>query len=409
MTLWRSLGFMADLVWVLDSDKGSSFGSSGVSGSYILPKNEVDFEPKSLAGKRLWVVLRGHEDRLLLLVKIKKVERIIDGYYSGDYWISPEITDSLKLVSDYVGAARYATISTRFSKLGVSDLSPEASDALAALVRGSIQTKLLPPDKRSLSQVDFQLLPSYGRRLAQSALRAVVSHLTLEQVWANGTGDRLGAFSNYACALLTEKMGAKPSQDIVDTLKTFDPASAIFSDEKPDWKKERPSLNYNTPCVDTEFSIIDPGKIYAREFVSVDSKLRNLEEALNKTEHAEKIHQAMLKDISEFLIANGVKPYESRSIDLLYRSREALNVFEIKSANVDNVLSQSSKGAFQLACCLNELSKDYDDLNARLVLHVTDSPELQNYAVEALRRLGIEVLFYDPSNPWPNRLQGLTL
>lgn len=400
---------MADLVWVLDSEKGSSFGGSGVSSSYILPKNEVDFEPKTLAGRRLWIVLRGHEDRLLLLVKIKKVERIIDGYYSGDYWISPEMTGSLKLVSDYVGAGRYATTFTRSSMLGVSELSPEASAALAALVRGSIQTKLLPPDKHSLSQVDFQLLPSNGRRLAQSALRAVVSHLTLEQVWANGTGDRLGAFSNYACALLTEKMGAKPSPDLVDILKAFDPVSAMFAEKNPGNERAELGQNHKAPCVDTEFSEIEPGKIYAREFVSVDSKLRNLEEALNKTEHAEKTHQAMLKDISEFLITNGFTPYESSSIDLLYRSREKLNIFEIKSSNVDNILSQSSKGAFQLACYLNELSKDYDNLNARLVLHVTESNELQNYAVVALRRLGIEVLFYDPSKSWPNRIHGLPL
>lgn len=400
---------MSDLVWILDGQKGASFGGAGVSGSYILPKNEVDFEPKFLAGRRLWVVLRGQEDRLLLLVKVKKVERIIDGYYSGDYWISPEVMGSFKLVSDYAGAARYATTSTRASKLGVSELSQESSGALALLVKGSIQTKLLPPDKRSLSKVEFQLVPSNGRRLAQSALRAVVSHLTLEQVWANGTGDRLGAFSNYAGALLAEKMGTKPSSDIVRDLNAFDPVSVIFAEEQPSAERGDFVHNYNAPCVDTEFSEIEPGKIYAREFVSADLKLRNLEEALKKTEHAEKIHQAMLKDISEFLIANGVTPYESSSIDLLYRTREILNVFEIKSSNIDNILFQSSKGAFQLACYLNELSKDYDNLNARLVLHVTDSDELQKYAVEALLRLGIEVLFYDPGKSWPNRIHGLPL
>lgn len=400
---------MSDLVWVLDGEKGISFGSSGVSGSYILPKNVVGFEPESLAGRRLWVVLRGHEDRLLLLVKIKKVERVIEGYYSGDYLISPEMTGSIKLVSDYDGAARYATTTTRTSRLGVSELSPEVSGALVLLVRSSIQTKLLPPDKYSLSKVDFQLVPSNGRRLAQSALRAVVSHLTLEQVWANGTGDRLGAFSNYACALLTEKMGTKPSSDIVGDLKAFDPVSMIFAEDEPGPESGRLARNHNKPNVDTEFSEIEPGKIFAREFVSVDSKLRNLEEALKKTEHAEKIHQAMLKDISEFLIANGVTPYESSSIDLLYRSRDKLNVFEIKSSDADNILYQSSKGAFQLACYLNELVKDYDDLNARLVLHVTESPDLQEYAVEALQRLGIEVLFYDPGKSWPNRIQGLPL
>lgn len=400
---------MSDLVWVLDSWKDTFFGSTGISGSYIIPKNEVYFEPESLAGRRLWVVLRGKEDRLLLLIKVKKVERIIDGYYSGDYLISPDMTGSFKLVSDYVGAVRYATMYTRASKLGVSELSQESTVALTLLVKGSIQTKLLPPDKYSLSKVDFQLVPSNGRRLVQSAIWAVVSQLTLEQVWANGTGIKLGAFSNYACALLTGKMGTTLSPEIVEDFKAFDPVSVIFVEPKSQAEQREYRHNYNAPSVDSEFSEIEPGKIYAREFVSADSKLMNLEEALKKTEHAEKIHQAMLKDISEYLIKNGIKPYESSSIDLLYVSRKKLYVFEIKSSNIDNILSQSSKGAFQLACYLNELSKDYDNLNARLVLHVTQSPALQKYAVEALLRLGIEVLFYDPDKGWPNRVHGLPM
>jgi hypothetical protein len=396
---------MSDLVWVLDAEKGASFGSAGVSGSYILPKHQGDFEPASLASQRLWVVLRGQEDRLLLLVRVKQVERIIDGYYAGDYLISPDMTASLKLVTNYLGAAQYTITSTRASKLGVSALSQESSEALALLVKGSIQTKLLPPDKRSLSRIDFQLLPRNGRRLAQSALRAVVSNLTLEQVWANGTGDRLGAFSNYACSLLAETMGTKPSPDVVAALKAFDPVSVIFRDGTPYSVREEPAHNYNAPSVDTAFSQIEPAKIYAREFVAADPVQRDLEEELKKTEHAERIHQ----DISEYLITNGITPYESRSIDLLYTSRGRMNVFEIKSSDADNILSQSAKGAFQLACYLNELSKDYDNLNTRLVLHATQSPALQEYAAGALLRLGIEVLFYDPEKSWPNRIQGLPL
>ena len=400
---------MSDLVWVLDVERGLSFGRAGVSGSYILPKNEIDFEPKSIAGQRLWIVLRRQEDRLLLLVKVKKLERIIDGYHSGDYWISPDMAGSIKLASDYMGAARYVATSTRDFALGLSQLPQETSDALSALIKNSIQTKLLPPDKSSLAKVDLQLLPSNDRRLAQVALRAVVSHLTLEQVWANGTGDRLGAFSNYACALLAEKLGAKPSIGVVRDLKFFDPVSVIFAEERPTSERSERHCNYLAPSVDTEFSEIEPEKIYAREFISSSVKLTNTEDSLKKTEHAEKIHQTMLKDISAYLITKGIKPYESGSIDLLYRTNERLNLIEIKSANIDNILSQSSKGAFQLACYLNELSKDYHNLSARLVLHVTQSPELQNYAVDALIKLGIEVLFYDPSKSWPNRIQGLPL
>lgn len=401
---------MADLTWILDSEKASYFGNSGISSGYILPKNDVGPEPKVLAGIRLWIILRGHEDRLFQLVKIKKVERIIDGYYSGDYLVSSEITESVKLVLGYTDTAKYSTSGTRSLKLGITEISPDLSESFAALVKSSVQTKLLSPDKISLAKIDFQLLPHNSYRLAQSALRAVVSHLTLEQVWASGSGDKLGAFSNFAYALLYEKTGIKPPSSLVDALKAFDPISVIFAEMKLALENEDGGVtNLGHSCVDTEFSEIEPEKIYAREFVSANSKLRGLEEALNKTEHAEKVHQAMLKDISEFLIGNKITPYESGSIDLMYRSVDKLNIFEIKSANADNILSQAAKGAFQLACYLNELSKDYDKLDARLVIHDTESRELQNYAIAALSRLNVQVLVYDPSKPWPSRVQGMQL
>lgn len=400
---------MADLVWVLDSKKGFSFGNAGVSGSYILPKNEVPFDPKILAGRRLWVMLRGHEDRLFQFLKIKRVERILDEYYSGDYLVSPETTGSVKLVSGYADAAKYSISGTETLKLGVSELSPSISEKFYALVKRSVQTKLLPPDVRLLANVDFQLLPHSTRRLAQSALCTVLSRLTLDQVWASSNGNKLGAFSNFAYAMISEKTGAKPEAGLVEALKDFDPVSIILSEGKATPESGAYSNKSKTPCVDMEFSEIDPGKIYARQFVSVDPSLRGMEDALNKTEHAEKLHQSMLKDISEFLLSKGITPYESGSIDLIYRSGDRLNVFEIKSSNVENLLSQAAKGAFQLACYLNELSNDYDGLSAQLVLHETSNPELQNYAEKALSRLGVKVLVYDPGKPWPSRLQGMLL
>lgn len=400
---------MSELLWVLTSEKGASFGDYGVSGSYILPKSDANFELEFSAGRRLWIVLRGHEDRLLLAIKIKKVERIVEGYHYGDYWISPDTTNSVKFNSDYLRAVRYATTATRAYALGVTELLQETSDLLALLVRGSIQTKLLPPDQSRLSQIHFDLLPSNDRRLAKSALRAIVTHLTLEQVWVNGSGDRLGAFSNFARALLAKQIGIPLTPGIVDYLKNFDPAEMIFSEERHAKVREESSGGYNAPCVDTEFSEIEPKKIYAREYVSSDSTLRGFEGAIKKTEHAERVHQEMLRDISEYLITKGITPYESSSIDLLYMSNQKLCVFEIKSSNAENILSQSSKGAFQLACYLNELSKDYPDLDGRLVLHVTESPKLQNYIAEVLLRFGIKVLFYDPGRNWPYRIVDLPL
>lgn len=400
---------MIDLVWIIASDKGSYFGSLGASGSYILPKNDLALEPRSLAGRRLWLVLRGNEDRLFQLVKIKKVERIIEGYYVGDYLLSSDVSRSIRLVSGYSGAAKYSTLGVRSLKQGIFDLPAEASKSFSALVKINVQTKLLPPDRKLLTQIEFPLMPHNASRLAKSALRAVVSQLTLEQVWASGSGDRLGAFSNYAYALLYEKTGAKPSSQLTEALRALDPISTIFSEEIQNFETGIDGGSGAPPRVDLEFSVIEPGKIYTREFVSVDPKFRNLEEALNKTGHAEKTHQAMVKDIAEFLIGRGITPFESGSIDLMYRFADKINILEIKSANDENILAQAAKGAFQLSCYLNELCKDYDNVDAQLVIHDIANCEIKDYATAALCRLGVQVLFYVPDSPWPQRLQRMRL
>lgn len=400
---------MVDLVWIIDSDKDSFFGNHGISGSYILPKNDLTLDPRSLAGRRMWFVLRGSDDRLFLLVKIKKVERLIEGYYSGDYLLSPDVSESVRLVSGYAEAAKYSTPEARSLNLGISDLPLEISKLLFAHVKSTIQTKLLPPDRKLLAQIEFPLMPHSANYLAKCALRAVVSHFTLEQVWASGGEVRLGAFSNFAYTLLYEKTGVKPSSNLIDALKAYDPISAILTASLFKSDKDTNGRYVGHPRVDIEFSVIDPGKIYAREFVSVESNQRDLDVALRKTEHAEKIHQAMLKDISEFLIGKGITPFESGSIDLMYRFADEINIIEIKSANDANILVQAAKGAFQLSCYLNEICKDYDNVDAQLVIHDIKNQDLKDYVTEVLSRLGVQVLFYDSVKPWPGRLQGMRL
>jgi hypothetical protein len=399
---------MIDLVWILDSEKSASFGDKGISSSYIIPKNDMKVEPQTMAGSRLWVVLRGQEDRILKLVKIKKVERIIDGYHTGDLLVSSELAESFKLVPCYSEAAKYRTLDTRDLSLGISELKLETSKSLRLFVKGMVQVKLTPPPEKLLHQPELQLLPSSSRQLARNALRAIASRLNLEQIWASGTGEKLGAFSNFAYALISGKTRALQESDLIRELKQLDPISILLRQEEPKAQND-PPCKKKLPCIDIEFTEIEPDKIYAREFLCIDSKLKDLEEALNKTEHAEKIHQEMLKDTSIFLINQGITPYESGSIDLIYNAGNGLNVLEIKSANINNILTQAAKGAFQLACYQNVLSGNYDNVSTKLVLHETGDRELEKYAAQILSRLNISVLFYDPRKPWPMRIQGLPL
>jgi len=407
MTRWESLDIMTDFVWILSSEKSLSFGNKGISSSYIIPKDDVPFEIKKLVGNRLWIVLRGNEDRLLKVIKIKKIEKILDGYHVGDFLISPEIAESFKLVSGYPEAVKYRILNVKEIGQGISELDISIAKTFDRLIKEKMQVKFNSPTESLFHQIDLNVLSNNNYQLARSALRAITSHLTLEQVWAGGAGKKLNAFSNFAYALLDKKIGDERKSDIVDELKNLDPISILFNPIKS--PEGIYTSNSKSPHIDIEFTQIEPEKIYAREFLFLDSNLKSLEEALNKTEHAEKIHQDMLQDISMFLINQGIIPYESGSIDLIYSAANKLNIFEIKSTNLNNILAQASKGAFQVACYLNALCKNYSNLNARLILHKIENNELEEYVIKALSRLNITVLFYDPSKPWPNRIEYMPL
>jgi len=397
---------MNDFVWILAADKNASFGKSGVSGSYIIPQGDMGISPDSLSGNRLWVLLRGHEDRAFLSIKIKKVERIIEGYYRGDFLASADLLSSFRLVSKYSEAANYIIKRTKSFGIGVSEINKDDSIRLSQMVIRNIQVKLAKPPIKSFSGVNTKILPRSGQSLAKAALRLAVSHLNLNEIWAAGAKEKLNAFPNFANTLITHNLSPEIYAGVEEFLKVFDPLNDL-SENQDKSSKDLANTKPSSPKVDTDFTEVEPEKIYAREFISSGDKFKDLEAALNKTEHAEKIHQEMLKDIAEFLISKGITPYESGSIDLMYQSKSKLKVCEIKSTTLDNLLAQSSKGAFQLTCYIEELVKNYDDTLPQLILRKISNKEMESYVERILLRMNIPVLYYDPNKSWPDKVSGL--
>ena len=395
---------MCDIVWILDYKKGSSLGNAGVSGTYIVPSNDLNIEPSALAGKRIWIVLRGNEDRLLKLIKVRHVERIIEGYYFNDYLISTDIIQSFRFTSGFKNAGKFRISETEELKIGLSYLGDRISNLIPNIVLRAIETKLAIPTKTLLSTIEIKILPNNKRQLARLALKAIIARLSLDQVWASGTGYKLNAFSNFSFFLIKNMLKDYEVPEVIEELRSLDPLSILSVKKKATLPKSR-----SVPVVDTDFNEIDPDKIFTRTFLPLNSSVNNLEESLRKTGHAEKIHQDILKDISLYLISRGITPFETSSIDLMYKSGSMLNVVEIKSANQNNIFAQSAKGAFQIACYINELIKDYENLHPQLILSKTENNETNNHAATALLRLGVKPLFYDASKPWPDRIEGLAI
>ena len=132
---------MPDLVWILHRRRGSALGVRGVSTSYLVPHGDCHLAAELLAGRRLWIVLRDNDDRLLLCVKIEAVEVLTDGYHKDDFRLSANVGESFKLAADYSAATPFTTSATQGLALGVSELSRELSDELSSLVRSRSEEK----------------------------------------------------------------------------------------------------------------------------------------------------------------------------------------------------------------------------------------------------------------------------
>jgi hypothetical protein len=70
-------------------------------------------------------------------------------------------------------------------------------------------------------------------------------------------------------------------------------------------------------------------------------------------------------------------------------------------------MAQAAKGAFQIACYLNAMAADYEQLDGFLILHKVEDSNFEVFVRDALTRLGVKNLTYDPSKKWPERVSGL--
>lgn len=397
---------MSDFVWIVPLERLPSLGKNGISSSYIIPHGQMNGQEGRLSRERLWIVLRGPEDRCVAVASIKGVERFREGYHENDFLVSCDTALSFRVSASFEEARAYALDDFRDQGPGIHGAPEEAVNKLKGAVSKTVQVKFAAPADTNLKRANFDVLPKGGKRLAKAALSQITQALPLDQVWASGTGDKLGPFSNFAARLLS--LHGYDARQAYSFLKANDPVSLLT--EAPD-NAEVSQLDFSAraleKCVDLEFTKIDPETIYAREFILSEGYLPDLEGALAKTEAAEKIHQDMLRDISSYLKENGIFPYESSSIDLMITIKEKTRIFEIKSSNSSNIVAQAAKGAFQMACYVNAMADDFQPLDAALILHSIEDKNIEKFVYDALNRLNIKYLTYNPQKNWPERLEGL--
>jgi len=398
---------MSDFVWLLAVEHASMLGNGGVSPTYIIPQGQMHGNEKALQGERAWIVLRGYEDRCMAVVTIKRVEKFKEGYYAGDFIISCDLTASFRLSTDFEEMKPYTLPDLRSQDIGIHRLEEGSVAALKKAITSTIQIKFTAPGDTALKGVKFTNLTLKGVGLAKAALSRISQNFPMDRVWASGIGVKLGPFSNFASRLLDIHGYDSSVSEVIDFLKNGDPTSIVLGEESVPETSLRDARVSLEKRVDVDFSEIDPSTVYAREFVASEGRLPDLESALRKTEAAEELHQAMLRDIAMYLKNRSLSPYESGSIDLMISLNGIMKIFELKSSTVENILAQVSKGAFQIACYVNAMQLDYEPLSAALIIHTIDDKSLERFACDALKYLGVRYLIYDPKKAWPYRVEGL--
>lgn len=397
---------MLDFVWIISSEKLASLGKRGFSPSYIIPHGQMNGQEGFLPGCRLWFILRGNEDRCLALASVKMVEEFREGYHAEDFVITCDTAASFRISATFENASSYATSDFRHLAIGIHRAPQGTSESLRKCVSKAVQVKLATANETALKSIKIDNLPTKGSGRATAAISLITQNFCLDEVWASGTGEKLGPFSNFASRLLS--LHGHSVAQISDFLKKSDPVNFMVDIEINSTDVAPQVSRFSREkSVDLNFTEIDPLTIYAREFVPSAGYIRDLEIGLQKTETAEKQHQDMLRDISTYLQELGISAYQSTSIDLMIRLNDHIQIFEIKSSNVSNIVAQATKGAFQLACYLNAMVDDFGTLSATLILHKVEDPSLERFVHNALDRLGVSYLTYDPEKKWPHKVEGL--
>lgn len=401
---------MADYIWVLPRDKASSLGTVGVSNAYILPRAHVRVNASELVGNIIWVVLRGEDDRLALVLTAHEIDTILEGYYKDDFVLKPDLQNSLRIGAIFNELSSFKTETSVKASEGFSEISPDDVKQLTILLKKNATVRLTNPSAKAISSIFVENPPKSQKLLAQMVVQTAVSVFNFYDIWCDGRQKKFreAPFASLAKAYLEIHFPEINLREIEDLLIGSDPYKSISNrgiDIQDSPQKLMPSEK--APRVDAIFKSLDPNQVFAREFSKSDNSKFNLLEQIKKTEAAEHRHQEILRDVARYLIGEGIQPFQSESVDLAYKLNGVLQLFEIKTANLENAVSQASKGAFQLACYKNALAENYDSIVISLLFEDTGSPALNLFILDTMHTLGITTYFYNADIPWPNRLPNL--
>ena len=404
---------MQSHVWIIDTSIAKLFGNIGgaPSGLIVSPSHLIDLPISALVKGSLWLVARGTKlDSIVAKLDVDQIDMFEDGLNAGDYLLSIDQLRSFKLSNASNFDSTFVTDATASLKVGISPLQSEIEQRLKNVVHSGLSTNFRKFGTLELKFVELPSVLLETRTFATEAIRKTIASISVDKIWASGTPVQLPPFANLISQKIADALGGASVESFLEILTELDPLTEFYFPNKEWAQNDKPTIGFPTldgQNVDTRLIEIDPAKLRARRFIARKLPTRSIQDALNLTEVAEAAHQDMLRDIASYLSSLGMTSWESRSIDLALTNNAQINIFEIKTANAENVHMQIAKGVYQLM--RYKAALENEGRLCRMTLIITDLP-YPSFKAETARMLdtiGIKILFYRRNLDWPERLQGL--
>jgi len=156
------------------------------------------------------------------------------------------------------------------------------------------------------------------------------------------------------------------------------------------------STSLRARMVDTDLVEINPNNITSRLFFASASDLPKGENAIEKTQKAEKRHQDILKAMATTLKSINLQPMQSGSVDLATAHKNRLFIFEIKSADSANLVAQTKHALIQIMEYRMAFQKEgYKKVQAVIVVEdVVGATTLKNYLAEFSSYLEAKLIWF---------------
>lgn len=391
---------MRYFAWIINSDEENWLSSDKLlSNSYLFPSQDEELA-SSLAGSVVFVFLKGRNgDFLSRQLSIQSVERVIDETLFKGYMLNVNLLASFVITAKYSSSNMNCRLDSPLElPLGISELDEMTHNAILEKIKLNSAIRFTHPRAESLIVKKPANILNPTITSASLLIKTVIQNHALDSIW--GSVDFPNPFINFTYEYLR--------QWNVDNLTTWKKTLRNYLIQNAGNKITgiRQPID-SCPEVDINFEKVNPDFIFTRSFVSRADE-SDCHNSLEKTENAEKRHQEILKDISLRLMALGLIPMQSSSIDLAIRNADSsYSFFEIKTTHSKNAIAQSGKGAFQLAIYSYAANKAGLDIKSCCLIIESINDEFNSFLNGSLNILGIPLLIYDSNKDWPNRLSDI--